>query len=163
MRCAPTVIAAQGSNKYALFEASNVYKVRGGNRYLLIVEAIGSDGGRYFRSWTSGSIAGSWTPLAESESNPLARATNVTFPASAWSCRSRTRQPRENSGTIRHGSPPLPPGANIYQHEYAGPGRPGCVEEARPLAWAEETRRTNHADRHAEGHGVACGRCDRST
>nr|WP_276147136.1 non-reducing end alpha-L-arabinofuranosidase family hydrolase [Streptomyces sporangiiformans] len=25
---------------------------------------------RYFRSWTSSSIAGTWTPLADSESNP---------------------------------------------------------------------------------------------
>lgn len=79
-----TVIAAQDSNKYALFEASNVYKVQGSNQYLLIVEAIGSDGKRYFRSWTSGSIAGSWTPLAASESNPFARANNTTFPAGAW-------------------------------------------------------------------------------
>ncbi|MFF7654794.1 non-reducing end alpha-L-arabinofuranosidase family hydrolase [Streptomyces sp. NPDC007983] len=79
-----TVIAAQDSNKYAMFEASNVYKVQDSNQYLLIVEAIGSDGKRYFRSWTSGSIAGSWTPLAASESNPLARASNTAFPAGTW-------------------------------------------------------------------------------
>ncbi|MPY47903.1 non-reducing end alpha-L-arabinofuranosidase family hydrolase [Streptomyces acidicola] len=79
-----TVIAAQDSNKYALFEASNVYKVQGSNQYLLLVEAIGSDGRRYFRSWTSGSLAGSWTPLAASESNPFARANNVSFPSGTW-------------------------------------------------------------------------------
>ncbi|MEU0179445.1 non-reducing end alpha-L-arabinofuranosidase family hydrolase [Streptomyces massasporeus] len=79
-----TVIALQGSDKNALFEASNVYKVQGGNQYLLLVEAIGSDGRRYFRSWTAGSLAGSWTPLAASEGNPFARANNVTFPAGAW-------------------------------------------------------------------------------
>ncbi|WP_217214672.1 non-reducing end alpha-L-arabinofuranosidase family hydrolase [Streptomyces sp. AC550_RSS872] len=78
-----TVIAAQDS-KYALFEASNVYKVQGSNQYLLLVEAIGSDGRRYFRSWTSGSLAGSWTPLAASESNPFARSNNVAFPSGAW-------------------------------------------------------------------------------
>jgi endo-1,4-beta-xylanase len=78
-----TVIAAQDS-KNALFEASNVYKVQGSNQYLLLVEAIGSDGRRYFRSWTSGSLAGSWTPLAASESNPFARASNVSFPSGAW-------------------------------------------------------------------------------
>ncbi|WP_405866167.1 non-reducing end alpha-L-arabinofuranosidase family hydrolase [Streptomyces sp. NBC_00005] len=79
-----TVIAAQDSNKYALFEASNVYKVQGSNQYLLLVEAIGSDNRRYFRSWTSSSIAGTWTALAASESNPFARSTNVTFPAGTW-------------------------------------------------------------------------------
>ncbi|MFJ8468997.1 non-reducing end alpha-L-arabinofuranosidase family hydrolase [Streptomyces swartbergensis] len=78
-----TVIAAQDS-KFALFEASNVYKVQGSNQYLLLVEAIGSDGRRYFRSWTTSNLAGSWTQLAASESNPFARSSNVTFPSGAW-------------------------------------------------------------------------------
>ncbi|MDW4909290.1 non-reducing end alpha-L-arabinofuranosidase family hydrolase [Streptomyces sp. ADMS] len=79
-----TVIAAQDSNRYALFEAANVYKVQDSNQYLLLVEAIGSDGKRWFRSWTANSPGGSWTALAASESNPFARANNVTFPAGAW-------------------------------------------------------------------------------
>ncbi|WP_405625097.1 non-reducing end alpha-L-arabinofuranosidase family hydrolase [Streptomyces sp. NBC_00016] len=78
-----TVIALQDSRN-ALFEASNVYKVQGSNQYLLLVEAIGSDGRRYFRSWTAAGLAGSWTQLAASESNPFARANNVGFPAGAW-------------------------------------------------------------------------------
>ncbi|MER6154008.1 non-reducing end alpha-L-arabinofuranosidase family hydrolase [Streptomyces sp. NPDC001868] len=78
-----TVIAAQDS-KYAMFEASNVYKVQGANQYLLLVEAIGSDGRRYFRSWTTSNLAGSWTPLAASENNPFARSNNVTFPSGSW-------------------------------------------------------------------------------
>ncbi len=80
-----TVIAMRDSNKNNLFEASNVYKIAGQNQYLLLVEAIGSDGRRYFRSWTSSSIAGTWSPLAASESNPFARASNVTFPGGQWS------------------------------------------------------------------------------
>ncbi|MFC9504468.1 non-reducing end alpha-L-arabinofuranosidase family hydrolase [Streptomyces sp. NPDC057002] len=78
-----TVIALQDS-KYALFEASNVYKVQGSNQYLLLVEAIGSDGRRYFRSWTASSPAGSWTQLAASEGNPFAKSSNVSFPSGSW-------------------------------------------------------------------------------
>lgn len=79
-----TVIAMQDSNTHNLFEASNVYKVAGTNQYLLIVEAIGSDGKRWFRSWTSTSIAGTFSPLAATESNPFARSNNVTFTGTPW-------------------------------------------------------------------------------
>ncbi|KAI2604632.1 glycosyl hydrolase family 62-domain-containing protein [Hypoxylon sp. NC1633] len=77
------VIAMSDSNKNALFEASNVYTI-GDSRYLLIIEAIGSDGARYFRSWTSTSISGTWSSLANTESNPFARSNNVAFDGSAW-------------------------------------------------------------------------------
>jgi len=79
-----TRIEMQDSNKYNLFEASNVYKVKGGNTYLLLVEAIGSNGRRYFRSWTANGLNGGWQTLAATESNPFARANNVTFTGTAW-------------------------------------------------------------------------------
>jgi hypothetical protein len=75
------VIALSDSNKNNLFEASNVYKV--GNKWLLLVECIGAKG-RYFRSWTTTSLSGSWTPLAATEANPFAGASNVAFSGSAW-------------------------------------------------------------------------------
>jgi len=80
-----TVIALQDTaNPHNVFEASNVYKVSGANQYLLIVEAIGSGGWRYFRSWTSTSMAGGWTPLAATQGSPFAGAANVTFSGGAW-------------------------------------------------------------------------------
>jgi hypothetical protein len=82
------VIALSEPNKNDLFEASNVYRVNN-NTYLLLVECIGagdSPGGlRYFRSWTSTSLAGSWTPLAATQQNPFMGEENVVFPNGRWS------------------------------------------------------------------------------
>jgi hypothetical protein len=82
------VIALEDPDRYKLFEAACVYAVKGGKgkqKYLLLVEAIGTDEQRYFRSWTSDRIGGEWTPLADSEENPFARANNVVFEdGEAW-------------------------------------------------------------------------------
>ncbi|KAK2793565.1 hypothetical protein FQN52_001151 [Onygenales sp. PD_12] len=75
-------ITLSDPDKNKLFEAANVYSY-GANQYLLIVEAIGS-AGRYFRSWTAGSLEGDWTPLADTEENPFAGANNVAFEGEAW-------------------------------------------------------------------------------
>jgi endo-1,4-beta-xylanase len=79
-----TVIAASAPNKYDMFEADNVYKVDGSNTYLMVVEAIGSDGRRLFHSWTADSLTGSWTPLAATQSNPFLAASDTTFSGTPW-------------------------------------------------------------------------------
>jgi len=75
------VIAIE-DQKYDLFEASTVYNI-GKDGYLLLVECIGtgdSPGGlRYFRSWTSDTISGTWKPLAATQDHPFFGEANVRF------------------------------------------------------------------------------------
>ncbi|MGN9907838.1 non-reducing end alpha-L-arabinofuranosidase family hydrolase [Phytohabitans sp. LJ34] len=74
-----TVIVMRDPDRFRLFEGASVYRIKDTNTYLLLVEAIGTDGRRYYRSWTAEGIDGEWTPLADSEAEPFARSNNVAF------------------------------------------------------------------------------------
>lgn len=77
------VQGAGGQN--ILFEAGNVYKLKGLNKYLLMVEGWGaSEGRRLYRAWTSTSLDGPWVAYKTSENDPFAGLSNVTFPGGQW-------------------------------------------------------------------------------
>jgi hypothetical protein len=78
------VVAAQDSGQGTTFAASRVYQVAGTDHYLLLSQAFGPDGHGYLRSWTSSSITGPWTSLADTPAKPLAGAANIAFPAGPW-------------------------------------------------------------------------------
>ncbi len=82
-----TVSNVQGSGgQNILFEAGNVYKIRGQDKYLLQVEGWGaSEGRRLYRSWTSTSLDGPWVAHKTTENDPFAGLNNVSFPGGQWS------------------------------------------------------------------------------
>jgi endo-1,4-beta-xylanase len=77
----PVVVMSDDVNPTRLYEASNVYKLTGTDKYLAIVEGFDADSNykRYFRSWTAAALDGGWTPLADSFAMPFASTANVTF------------------------------------------------------------------------------------
>lgn len=80
------VVVMQDSEAGRLFEACNVYKIAGTNRYLALIEAFdqSSSWKRYFRSWTAESLEGPWTVLHDDATSPFAGKQNVSFEGEAW-------------------------------------------------------------------------------
>ena len=67
-----------------VFEAVQVYAVKGTGQYLIIVETITSP--RFFRAYSASSLDGDFTaiPGASSQSTPFAGKNNVTFTGTPW-------------------------------------------------------------------------------
>jgi len=81
------VVVLQDANHGRLFEGSNVYKMKGRDQYLLLIEAFDqtSNSHRYFRSWIADGLEGPWLPWQASGSYAFAGERNVTFEGTAWS------------------------------------------------------------------------------
>jgi endo-1,4-beta-xylanase len=81
-----TAVVMKDANKGRLFEASNVYAMKGTGRYLALVEAFDADSNfhRYFRSWTASRLDGPWTALEDTFQAPFASTANVTFTGTPW-------------------------------------------------------------------------------
>ncbi|MDR3734098.1 MAG: non-reducing end alpha-L-arabinofuranosidase family hydrolase [Acidobacteriaceae bacterium] len=76
------VLVMQAANAHDLFEATNVYALKGLNQYLTLIEAMDSTTyHRYFRAFISTALDGDLTPIsaASSWSHPFAGINNVTF------------------------------------------------------------------------------------
>lgn len=75
------VVVMQDAPASRLFEASNVYRMTGTDKYLALIEAYDATSGfhRYFRSWTADTLDGTWTPLQDTFAMPFASTANVTF------------------------------------------------------------------------------------
>jgi endo-1,4-beta-xylanase len=81
------VVVMEDAEAGRLYEACNVYKVNGTNKYLALIEAFDSSSNwrRYFRSWTAESLEGPWTAMHETGAAPFAGKQNVTFDGTTWS------------------------------------------------------------------------------
>lgn len=74
------VVVLQEKNRSDLFEGSCVYRLKGTNQYLALVECMShADGSRYYRAFTADRLDGEWQPLADgsSETTPFAGNANV--------------------------------------------------------------------------------------
>jgi hypothetical protein len=65
--------------RFDVFEGSMTYKIKGMDKYLTLVEAIGE--ARYYRAWLADSLNGKWKPIQDETTwdQPFAGIKNVTF------------------------------------------------------------------------------------
>ncbi len=67
-----------------IFEAGHVYRLRGTNRYLAVVEAQHGHGWRYFKAYVAERLEGPWSPLAATRDHCFASMANCTPVGTRW-------------------------------------------------------------------------------
>jgi hypothetical protein len=72
-------VVVMRASKEELYEASATYLVQETKQYLTLIEAIGPEGRRYFRSFVAAALDDEWKPLAATWEHPFAGANNVEF------------------------------------------------------------------------------------
>ena len=74
----PPVIAMAGTRN-TVFEAGFTYKIKGADKYLTCVEALGA--GRYYRAYVADKLDGEWYPVEgfDTAEKPFAGKANMTF------------------------------------------------------------------------------------
>jgi len=73
------VLALKGD----IFEASHTYHIRGTQKYLTIIEAVGG-GRRYYKAYSANALNGKWQPVAAGVDKPFAGRSNVVQPSGYW-------------------------------------------------------------------------------
>ncbi len=72
-------VVCMRAKKEDLYEAGATYFLKGKNQYLTLIEAMHSDGSRYYRSFLADTLDGEWKPLAASWEDPFAGSSNVVL------------------------------------------------------------------------------------
>lgn len=74
------VLAIEGD----IFEAGHVYRLRGLDKYLAIVEAQNGHGWRYYKAYLADNLDDQWTPLAADRDRAFASMANVVASGDRW-------------------------------------------------------------------------------
>lgn len=66
-----------------IFEAGHIYKLKGLETYLALIEAQ-REGRRYYKAYTANHLSGEWKPLADSHEKAFASPLNAHFAGEKW-------------------------------------------------------------------------------
>jgi len=67
-----------------IFEAAHIYRLKGHDRYLALIEAQNGHGWRYFKAYLADRLSGEWAPLADTADKSFASVANVVQEGERW-------------------------------------------------------------------------------